>query len=107
MPYRDKLLPVALDAVACFYTSDKQTQIILKNGSQYVYAKTLEQIVAMLDPARFIRANKQYIIARDSVRELVVWFDSRLLVKLSVETPEPLYISKNRAQEFKAWMTEG
>ena len=107
VPYRDKLLPVALDAVACFYTSDKQTQIILKNGSQYVYAKTLEQIAAMLDPARFIRANKQYIIARDSVRELVVWFDSRLLVKLSVGTPEPLYISKNRAQEFKAWMTEG
>ena len=107
VPYRDKLLPVALDAVACFYTSDKQTQIILKDGTRYVYAKTLEQIAAMLDPTRFIRANKQYILARDGVREIVVWFDSRLLVKLSTETPEPVYVSKNRAQEFKAWMTEG
>lgn len=107
VPYRDKLLPVALDAVVCFYTSDKQTQIILKDGTRYVYAKTLEQIAAMLDPARFMRANKQFIVARDSVREIVVWFDSRLLVKLSAETPEPVYVSKNRAQEFKAWMTQG
>lgn len=58
-------------------------------------------------PSRFIRANKQYIIARDSVREIVVWFDSRLLVKLTTDTPEPIYISKNRATEFKAWMVEG
>lgn len=31
----------------------------------------------------------------------------RLLVRLSVRTPEPIYVSKNRAPEFKAWMTEG
>lgn len=107
VPYRDKLLPVALDAVACFHTSEKQTRILLKEGSSYLYARTLDQIMTMLDPARFIRANKQFIIARDSVREIVVWFDSRLLVRLSVRTPEPIYVSKNRAPEFKAWMTEG
>lgn len=104
VPYRDKLLPVAVDTVACFYTTDKQTQIMLNDGSHYAYAKTLEQTMAMLDPTRFMRANKQFIVARDSVREIVVWFDSRLLVKLAVETPEPIYVSKNRAQEFKAWI---
>lgn len=107
VPVRDKLLPVALDAVACFHTTDRQTQIILKDGTRYAYAKTLEQTMALLDPKRFARANKQFVVARDSVREIVVWFDSRLLVKLSVETPEPIYVSKNRAQEFKAWMTTG
>ena len=62
--------------------------------------------MAMLNPSRFIRANKQYIIARDSVKEITVWFDSRLLVKLAVETPEHIYISKNRATDFKAWMVQ-
>ena len=104
IPLRDKLLPVALDDVACFYTTNKQTLVCLKNGVQYAYVKTLEQIMTMLDPSRFTRANKQYIIARDSVKEITVWFDSRLLVKLNVETPEPIYISKNKATEFKAWV---
>ncbi|MDE5987705.1 MAG: LytTR family DNA-binding domain-containing protein [Prevotella sp.] len=106
IPLRDKLLPVALDDVACFYTTNKQTLVCLKNGVQYSYVKTLEQIMTMLDPSRFIRANKQYIIARDSVNEITIWFDSRLFVKLNVETPEPIYISKNRASEFKAWVVQ-
>ena len=60
--------------------------------------------MASLDPADFIRANKQFILARDSVRELTVWFDNRLLVRLDVEVPERIYISKNKASEFKSWM---
>lgn len=107
VPLRDKLLPLPLTDVACFYTTNKQTLVCLKDGRRLPYVKTLEQIMAMLNPSRFIRANKQYIIARDSVREIVVWFDSRLLVKLTADTPEPIYISKNRATEFKAWMVEG
>lgn len=71
--------------------------VCLKSGAQYAFVKTLEKIMTMLDPSRFTRANKQYIIARDSVKEIVIWFDSRLLVKLNVETPEPIYISKNKA----------
>lgn len=60
----------------------------------------------MLDPSRFTRANKQYIIARDSVKEITVWFDNRLLIKLNIETSEPIYVSKNRAPEFKAWVVQ-
>ncbi|MCM1029916.1 MAG: LytTR family DNA-binding domain-containing protein [Oscillibacter sp.] len=106
VPFRDKLLPVGLDTVACFYTTNKNTLVCLKDGTQYVYAKTLEQISALLDPAHFIRANKQFIVARDSVREITIWFDSRLLVKLTVDTPEPIYVSKNRAPEFKTWLVD-
>ena len=106
IPLQDKLLPVALVEVACFYTTNKHTLVCLKNGAQYPYLKTLEQIMTMLNPSNFIRANKQYIVARDSVKEITVWFDSRLLVKLNIETPEPIYISKNRATEFKAWIVE-
>lgn len=106
IPLRDKLLLVRLDDVACFYTTNKQTIVCMNNGVQYVYVKTLEQIMTMLDPSRFIRVNKQYIVARDSVKEITVWFDSRLLVELNVATPEPIYISKNRASEFKAWIVQ-
>lgn len=107
VPFRDRLLPVPVDRIACFHTTDKRTHVHLMDGTRYTYAGTLEQIMAMLDPKRFIRANKQFIVARDGVKELIVWFDSRLLVKLVTETPEPVYVSKNRAQEFKAWLAEG
>ena len=51
-----------------------------------------------------IRANKQFILARNSVTDITIWFDNRLLVTLDVETPERIYISKNKASEFKSWI---
>jgi DNA-binding LytR/AlgR family response regulator len=105
IPYKDKLLPINLHDISCFYTTDKHTCIYLKDGDSYPYSKTLEQIAVSLDPAQFIRANKQFIIARNSVKNITIWFDNRLLITLDVETPERIYISKNKAAEFKAWMT--
>ena len=104
IPLKDKLFPVALSDVSYFYTTDKTTTIFLKNGKSYPYAKTLEQIYVSLNPVLFFRANKQFIIARESVKKITVWFDSRLLIDLEMEVPERIYVSKNKALEFKMWI---
>jgi two-component system response regulator LytT len=104
IPIKDKLLPVDLDEISCFYTTDKNTRVYLKNGNSYSYSKTLEQIEASLNPKDFIRANKQFILARESVKNITIWFDSRLLITLNIDPPERIYVSKNKAAEFKAWL---
>jgi two-component system response regulator LytT len=104
IPLNDKLLPVGLNEISCFYTTDKNTQVYLKDGTYHPYCKTLDQITASLNPVEFIRANKQFIIARNSVKNITIWFDSRLLITLDIDPPERIYISKNKAAEFKAWM---
>ncbi len=104
VPVRDKLKPVDIKDISFFYSTDKKTRIYLRNGSFLPYFKSLEQIQASLDPSDFIRANKQYILARESVRNITIWFDSRLLINIDAEPPERIYVSKNKAAEFKAWM---
>ena len=104
VPFKDTLLPVDLKEISCFYTTEKNTRIYLKDGKWYNYSKTLEQIENMLNPGDFIRANKQYILARSSVKNITIWFDSRLLLTLDIEPPERIYVSKNKAAEFKAWI---
>ena len=106
VPVKDKLLPVNLHEVSFFYTSDKVTKLYLKNGKTYPYSKTLEQISASLNPAQFFRANKQFIISRNSVENITIWFDSRLLITLDIDVPERVYVSKNKASEFKAWVVQ-
>jgi len=104
VPVKDKLVPVSMDDVACIYSTDRKTQIYLKSGQMMLYSRSLDSIAGGLDPSKFFRANKQYIVARDCVKEIVVWFDSRLLVSMPIELPEPLFVSKNKAAEFKNWM---
>ena len=105
IPSKDKLLAVHIEDVACIYSTDRRTQVFLRDGKALDYNRSLDSIIGSLDPTQFFRANKQYIVARDSVLEIIIWFDNRLLLRLPVELPEPLFISKNKASEFKNWMT--
>jgi len=107
IPVKDKLVPVSMEEISFFYTSDKSTRVYLKNGKWYPYSRTLEQIEESLNPKDFIRANKQFVIARSSVMNITIWFDSRLLITPDVESPERIYVSKNKAAEFKAWLVSG
>lgn len=106
LPLKDKLMPLDIQDISCFYTTSKNTSIFLKNGTSYSYSKTLEQIEATLNPDEFIRANKQFIIARNSVKNITIWFDNRLLITLDIDPPERIYVSKNKAAEFKAWLVK-
>jgi DNA-binding LytR/AlgR family response regulator len=101
----DKLIPIALDNISCFYTTEEKTIVILKGGKNYPYKKTLESIIQSLNPKHFLRVNKQHIVSKDSIINITIWFDSRLLVTLDTETPERIFVSKNKAAEFKQWMT--
>ncbi|MBN2031512.1 response regulator transcription factor [bacterium] len=105
IPVKDKLLPVDIRDISCFYTTGKNTRLFLKDGNSYPYAKTLEQIAVLLNPVDFIRANKQFIIARNSVKNITIWFDNRLLITLDIEPPERIYVSKNKAAAFKEWIS--
>lgn len=67
---------------------------------------TLEELESQLDPQHFFRANRQYIVARTSIREVVIYFNGRLLLNLMPNTPSPVLISKDRVNLFKRWMEE-
>ncbi|MDR2650710.1 MAG: LytTR family DNA-binding domain-containing protein [Prevotellaceae bacterium] len=105
IPINDKLIPISLDSISCFYTTDEKTTVILKGGKIYPYKKTLDSISQSLDPKHFLRVNKQHIVSKKSIVNITIWFDSRLLITLDTETPERIFISKNKAAEFKQWMT--
>jgi DNA-binding LytR/AlgR family response regulator len=106
-PLHDKLIPLRIPDIACFYTNNEKTQIFLKDGQNILFNKSLDVIHQNLNPQMFFRANKQFVVARNAVIHITIWFDSRLLLTLLVDTPERVYVSKNRAAEFKKWMSAG
>lgn len=106
VPVRDKFLLIAVSDICYVYSTNRQTEIVLNDSRKFSVNKTLEQMQSSLDPNKFRRANKQFIISKDAIKELTVWFDSRLVVKMSIETPENIFVSKNSASEFKRWLTE-
>lgn len=101
---RDRIIPLRREQIAFCYTCNERVTAYGYDGTAYPLDKTLEALQALLPEEKFFRANRQFIVARDAVQEIAVWFGSRLTLRLAVETPERIVISKARVPEFKAWL---
>lgn len=101
---RDRIVPLDRDRIAFFYTANERVTACTHQGEEYPLDRTLESLQAVLPESDFFRANRQFIVARSAVREIAVWFGSRLTLALMVPTPERIVISKARVPEFKQWL---
>lgn len=102
--YKDKIIPVDMDNVAFFYTFAERVTLTTLDGATYPVDKTLEALGQQLSSDDFFRANRQFIVSRRAVKDIAVWFGSRLALNLVIDTPERIIISKARVPEFKQWL---
>jgi DNA-binding LytR/AlgR family response regulator len=103
--FKDKIIPLTIDDVAFFYTSNEKVSATTFTGENYIIDRTLETLQSTLPENEFFRANRQFIVARKAVKDIAIWFGSRLSLNLTLPTPEKIIISKARVPEFKQWLT--
>ncbi|BAV04246.1 two component transcriptional regulator, LytTR family [Filimonas lacunae] len=102
--FREKLIPLDAAHIAWFYTANEIVHACTRENKQYIIDYTLEQLQQQLNPQQFFRANRQFIIQRNAIQEIDLYFNGRLYIKLSPEPGEKVLISKARVPEFKAWL---
>ena len=100
----DRFIVLKSEYIAYFYTTNERTIAYTFDGAQHELDKSLESINEMLNPIDFIRANRQFIIARKGIKDINFWFGSRLSVNLVVKIPERIIVSKLKASKFKEWL---
>lgn len=104
VPYKGgKLLPLAVDQVQYFCIAEGITRAVVGPDESYVLPHTLDELAESLDPERFFRANRQYLISRSAVQDIDLWFNNRLAINLKVPAGEKILVSKLRVNEFKNW----
>lgn len=105
IPFKDKILPIKTEAIAYFYNTNGESSVVTLGGQSYGINKSLDSLMAKLDPALFFRVNRQFILSKEAIDSFTIWFDSRLRVNLGLPTNEPVFIAKNKAAEFKEWLS--
>ncbi len=104
---KDRIIPLKMDDVAYFYTAEEKVWGYTHSGEVYLVGKTLDKLSNMLSHSEFYRANRQFIVSRRSIRDVSVWFGSRVAVNVLPEAPERIVVSKERSGEFKRWLAGG
>ncbi|GHT28812.1 DNA-binding response regulator [Bacteroidia bacterium] len=74
---KDKLIPVATKDIACIFIDSKIVKAITHTHKAYYLDPNLDELMQQLDPSVFFRANRQYIVSRDAVKDISLWFGSK------------------------------
>lgn len=104
VPFKDRIIPVKVSEIVCFYSTGGKTFVYLENSKYYLIPKSLDSMMSFLNPEIFVRANRQFIISKEGIKDITVWLDNRLLINLKTDVPEQIFISKNRVSSFKNWL---
>lgn len=106
VPAKDKLIPLAVKEIAYICIDFKLVKAFTYDHKTYILDYTLDELMEQLNPHDFFRANRQFIIAHEAIKDLTVWFGSKLSVNLKIPVPERIIVSKNRVKDFKIWFAE-
>lgn len=106
MPFKDKLIPLSVDKIACFYAENKMVKIITVDNQTYIISGSIDEISVKLDPLKFFRANRQFLVNHKAIKDITVWFGGKLSINMIVPMPEKVVVSKARVSEFKGWYTK-
>jgi DNA-binding LytR/AlgR family response regulator len=66
----------------------------------------LDELVDLLNPQTFFRANRQFIVTFQSIAEIHPYFKGRIKLTLQPAISEEVVISSERTPEFKKWIDQ-
>ena len=105
VPERDKLIPLAAKDIAYVYIDLKLIKAVTFSGKVYYLNQNLDEMMNQLNPKMFFRANRQYIVSHDAIKDISIWFGNKISLNLAMPTEEKIIVSKARVSEFKNWYT--
>jgi len=103
IPHKDKYIPLAVNDIAYIFSENKIAKIVTLDNRFFYESCSLDEMQRQIDPSSFFRANRQFIISHKAIKDISLWFDSKISVNLLIDTPEKIIISRTKVAEFKDW----
>ncbi len=99
-----KIRSVEIGDVAYFFSEGKATFLATKDGPPLSLDYSLDQIAGMLNPVRFFRVNRQFLVARPAIQTIHAYSAGKLKLDLLPTSRHEVFVSLSRITEFKDWL---
>ncbi len=86
-----------------FYSENKMTYIHQYSGKESIVDESLEKLTQIIDPEKFFRVNRQYIINREAVKEMIRLANKRIKLVLLSDNMEVI-VARERVNDFLKWI---
>lgn len=96
---------ILMDDVVYFFTEQKITFLITRDGKKYLVDKNLKELEEELDGHKFYRANRKFIININYIKSYKSYDKIKILVELTVPPSEDIIVSQESAIDFRKWIS--
>jgi DNA-binding LytR/AlgR family response regulator len=95
---------ISIDEIECFFSENKGTYIHTFDNRNYLIDSTLEILEQELEAKDFFRISRKFIISIKSIKEILIYSNSRLRVILPTYKDEEVIVSREKVANFKNWI---
>lgn len=97
--------PVQVADIHFFFTREGSAFISTGSGRDYAIDFSLDRLEQMLDPKKFYRVNRNYLVNIVSIKDIIAYSSSRLkLILEGQDRQDDVIVSRDRVADFKKWM---
>ncbi|NLA16188.1 MAG: response regulator transcription factor [Bacteroidales bacterium] len=100
----DRIIVIQTTDIAYFFSEDKATHIMTKEGKSYLSDASLEAIESQLNPEEFFKLSRNCISGIGAIATINKHFNSRLRIELQPPHNRPVLVSRQRVPDFMRWI---
>lgn len=103
--FGEQVRSIASEDIAYVYTTSKAVFAVLQTGKEYPLDKTMDALEKELDPKKFFRINRQFIVSLRSIGQMHIVSKSRVQLELNPPyKPDDVIVSTEKSPLFKEWL---
>lgn len=100
----DKIKSIPIEEITAFYSLEKATYLFTHEKRSYDIDFALDHLETLLDPERFFRINRKFMVGLEACANITAWSNSRLKLRIDGLENQEIIVARERVQEFKAWL---
>lgn len=103
--------PISMEAinvndVFSFHSLNKITYAEIQDITKVSVDLSLDKLESQLDPKKFYRVNRQYIVNINAVKSIEPHYNGKWVLRLKNNPKEEIIIPKEKAAKFKKWVVD-
>lgn len=95
---------IPVDDILCFYILERAVFLKASDGKNYSLDYSLDQVQKLVDPEKFFRINRNYLVHINAIQDIYNYSSSRLGIKINHVNHLDLVVSREKVGDFKKWL---
>ena len=102
--FRDTYTVIPVNEVSHLGIKDGVVHLYTTTGKSHTLNLTLDELESQLDPTRFIRANRQFIVSAMAVEKLSAFFLGKMRIHMKGYPDTDIIVSRDKVPTVKRWL---